>query len=315
MKLQGKVWKYGDNIDTDVIIPARYLVTTDPQALAAHCMEDIDAAFAGGGQPGDIIVGGTNFGCGSSREHAPISIKGAGVSCIIAESFARIFFRNAINIGLPVLECPEAVDDTESGDELSVDLPVVEHERTRADRLLVRCDRPTGSERVGVPAERSGLDDDAAAFVAQGGVGGRLGGARSHDIGVIDVIRLDLEHPDDLAGADVGAGQPVDELGRGAQRGDEEGRVAVERNQLTGRDPAVDREPSPKPRDEDNKDARQEHLGRIEGSLDAGHPMEDEREHDHGDERLQQGPADSEDRLPVADLQIAPQQESKKLSP
>ena len=122
MKLQGKVWKYGDNIDTDVIIPARYLVTTDPRALAAHCMEDIDAAFAEGVQPGDIIVGGTNFGCGSSREHAPISIKGAGVSCIIAESFARIFFRNAINIGLPILESAEAARDAEKGDTLSVDL-------------------------------------------------------------------------------------------------------------------------------------------------------------------------------------------------
>jgi 3-isopropylmalate/(R)-2-methylmalate dehydratase small subunit len=132
MKLQGKVWKYGDNIDTDVIIPARYLVTTDPQALAAHCMEDIDAAFASQVQPGDIIVGGTNFGCGSSREHAPISIKGAGVSCIIAESFARIFFRNAINIGLPILESPQAARDAQKGDTLSVDLAagIITNERT-----------------------------------------------------------------------------------------------------------------------------------------------------------------------------------------
>ncbi|MCC6799961.1 MAG: 3-isopropylmalate dehydratase small subunit [Anaerolineae bacterium] len=122
MKLEGKVWKYGDNIDTDVIIPARYLVTTDPKTLAAHCMEDLDTAFAGEVEPGDIIVGGRNFGCGSSREHAPISIKGAGVSCIIAESFARIFFRNAINIGLPILESPEAVEDAQKGDVLSVDL-------------------------------------------------------------------------------------------------------------------------------------------------------------------------------------------------
>lgn len=122
MKLEGKVWKYGDNIDTDVIIPARYLVTTDPKTLAAHCMEDIDQAFASQVQPGDIIVGGRNFGCGSSREHAPISIKGAGVSCIIAESFARIFFRNAINIGLPILESPEAVEDAQKGDVLSVNL-------------------------------------------------------------------------------------------------------------------------------------------------------------------------------------------------
>ena len=119
MKLEGKVWKYGDNIDTDVIIPARYLVTTDPKTLAAHCMEDIDQAFAKEVQPGDIIVGGANFGCGSSREHAPISIKGAGVSCIIAESFARIFFRNAINIGLPILESPEAAHDAQKGDVLT----------------------------------------------------------------------------------------------------------------------------------------------------------------------------------------------------
>jgi 3-isopropylmalate/(R)-2-methylmalate dehydratase small subunit len=122
MKLEGKVWKYGDNIDTDVIIPARYLVTTDPKMLAAHCMEDIDTTFAKDVQPGDIMVGGANFGCGSSREHAPISIKGAGVSCIIAESFARIFYRNAINIGLPILESPEAARDAQKGDTLSVDL-------------------------------------------------------------------------------------------------------------------------------------------------------------------------------------------------
>lgn len=122
MKLEGKVWKYGDNIDTDVIIPARYLNTTDAKVLAAHCMEDADQGFAKAVQPGDIIVGGRNFGCGSSREHAPISIKGAGVSCIIAESFARIFFRNAINIGLPILESPEAARDAEKGDALTVDL-------------------------------------------------------------------------------------------------------------------------------------------------------------------------------------------------
>ncbi len=122
MKLEGKVWKYGDNIDTDVIIPARYLVTTDPKVLAAHCMEDLDESFAQNVQPGDIMVGGANFGCGSSREHAPISIKGAGVSCIVAESFARIFFRNAINIGLPILESAEAARDAQPGDSLSVDL-------------------------------------------------------------------------------------------------------------------------------------------------------------------------------------------------
>ncbi len=132
MKLEGKVWKYGDNIDTDVIIPARYLNTTDPKILAAHCMEDIEQGFAKEVQPGDIMVGGRNFGCGSSREHAPISIKGAGVSCIVAESFARIFFRNAINIGLPILESPEAARDAQKGDVLHVDLVAgtITNERT-----------------------------------------------------------------------------------------------------------------------------------------------------------------------------------------
>jgi len=118
----GRVWKYGDNVDTDAIIPARYLNMSLPEELAEHCMEDIDAGFAGSVQPGDIIVGGDNFGCGSSREHAPLAIKGAGVSCVIANSFARIFYRNAINIGLPILECAEAVAETEKGDELTVDL-------------------------------------------------------------------------------------------------------------------------------------------------------------------------------------------------
>ncbi len=122
MQFEGKVWKYGDNVDTDVIIPARYLVTSDPQALAAHCMEDIDETFAKQVQAGDIIVGGRNFGCGSSREHAPISIKAAGVSCVVAESFARIFFRNAINIGLPILESAEAAREAQKGDVLRVDL-------------------------------------------------------------------------------------------------------------------------------------------------------------------------------------------------
>jgi 3-isopropylmalate/(R)-2-methylmalate dehydratase small subunit len=122
MKLVGKVWKYGDNVDTDAIIPARYLNMSLPEELAEHCMEDIDASFVGSVQKGDIIVGGENFGCGSSREHAPLAIKGAGVSCVIAESFARIFYRNAINIGLPILECAEAVAGTEAGDRLTVDL-------------------------------------------------------------------------------------------------------------------------------------------------------------------------------------------------
>ena len=120
--LKGKVHKYGANVDTDAIIPARYLNVSDPDELAQHCMEDIDADFVKKVEPGDIIMATTNFGCGSSREHAPIAIKAAGVSCVIAGSFARIFFRNAINIGLPLLECAEAVAKTKNGDTLEVDL-------------------------------------------------------------------------------------------------------------------------------------------------------------------------------------------------
>lgn len=120
--LRGRVWKYGDDVDTDVIIPARYLNVSTPQELALHCMEDIDPSFAGTVQPGDMIVAGENFGCGSSREHAPLAIKGSGIACVVAKSFARIFYRNAINIGLPILECPEAVEDVEKGDQLTVDL-------------------------------------------------------------------------------------------------------------------------------------------------------------------------------------------------
>jgi len=122
MKLKGKVFKYGADVNTDVIIPARYLNVSDPAELARHCMEDIDAAFLNKVQPGDIIMATTNFGCGSSREHAPLAIKASGVSCVIAKSFARIFFRNAINIGLPVLECAEAVANTDAGDTLEVEL-------------------------------------------------------------------------------------------------------------------------------------------------------------------------------------------------
>ena len=121
MKALGKVYKFGDNVDTDVIIPARYLRVPDPAELAKHCMEDIDIDFAKNVQNGDIIVANKNFGCGSSREHAPISIKAAGVSCVIAETFARIFYRNAINIGLPIIECEEAAKDIEAGDEVEVD--------------------------------------------------------------------------------------------------------------------------------------------------------------------------------------------------
>jgi len=120
--LKGKVHKYGADVNTDVIIPARYLNVSEPAELAKHCMEDIDPDFVSKVQPGDIIMATTNFGCGSSREHAPLAIKAAGVSCVIARTFARIFFRNAINIGLPLLECEEAVDKTEAGDILEVDL-------------------------------------------------------------------------------------------------------------------------------------------------------------------------------------------------
>ena len=117
---KGIVFKFGDNVDTDVIIPARYLNSSDPAELAAHCMEDIDKDFIKNVKKGDIIVADKNFGCGSSREHAPIAIKAAGVSCVIAETFARIFYRNAINIGLPIIECKEAAREIENGDEVSV---------------------------------------------------------------------------------------------------------------------------------------------------------------------------------------------------
>lgn len=116
----GKVFKFGDNVDTDVIIPARYLNSSDPKELAQHCMEDIDADFVKKVSPGDLIVATKNFGCGSSREHAPIAIKAAGVSCVIAETFARIFYRNAINIGLPIIECPKAAAEIEAGDQVEV---------------------------------------------------------------------------------------------------------------------------------------------------------------------------------------------------
>ena len=121
MKAHGTVFKYGDNVDTDVIIPARYLNSSDPAELATHCMEDIDKDFVKNVKKGDIIVADKNFGCGSSREHAPIAIKAAGVSCVIAETFARIFYRNAINIGLPIIECPEAAKGIADGDEVEVD--------------------------------------------------------------------------------------------------------------------------------------------------------------------------------------------------
>ena len=121
MKANGKVIKYGDNIDTDVIIPARYLNTTGHKELASHCMEDIDKEFVNKVKDGDIMVGGANFGCGSSREHAPAAIKASGISCVIAKTFARIFYRNAINIGLPIIECEEAAEKIDNGDEVEID--------------------------------------------------------------------------------------------------------------------------------------------------------------------------------------------------
>lgn len=122
MIVQGKVWRYGDNVDTDVIIPARYLNSADPAHLAAHCMEDIDTAFAGAVAAGDIMVAGRNFGCGSSREHAPVAIKASGIRCVVASSFARIFYRNAINIGLPLIELGDAVERIAAGQELRIDM-------------------------------------------------------------------------------------------------------------------------------------------------------------------------------------------------
>lgn len=121
MNAKGRVFKYGDNVDTDVIIPARYLNSSDPAELATHCMEDIDKDFVKNVSKGDIMVANKNFGCGSSREHAPIAIKAAGISCVIAETFARIFYRNAINIGLPIIECPQAAKAIEAGDEVEID--------------------------------------------------------------------------------------------------------------------------------------------------------------------------------------------------
>ena len=121
MKAKGTVHKYGDNVDTDVIIPARHLNTADHKELASHCMEDIDSDFVNKVRQGDIMVGGENFGCGSSREHAPIAIKASGIDCVIAKTFARIFYRNSINIGLPILECPEAGERIQSGDVVSID--------------------------------------------------------------------------------------------------------------------------------------------------------------------------------------------------
>ncbi len=142
LKLKGKVHKYGANVDTDAIIPARYLNVSELEELAKHCMEDIDSEFLNRVESGDIIVADTNFGCGSSREHAPLAIKAAGISCIIAKSFARIFFRNAINIGLPLLECTEAVDKTGGGDILEVDLAIGEIRNITRDKTFIAAPYP-----------------------------------------------------------------------------------------------------------------------------------------------------------------------------
>ena len=140
MKVKGFVHKYGDNVDTDVIIPARYLNSSDPKELAQKCMIDIDEDFVNRVKPGDIMVANKNFGCGSSREHAPIAIKAAGISCVIAETFARIFFRNAINIGLPIIECPEAAREIKAEDEVEINF----------DTGVIR-DITTGNEYKGQP--------------------------------------------------------------------------------------------------------------------------------------------------------------------
>jgi 3-isopropylmalate/(R)-2-methylmalate dehydratase small subunit len=136
MKVKGNVWRFGDDVDTDAIIPARYLNISDPRELARHCMEAADAAFARQVKPGAIIVAGKNFGCGSSREHAPLAIKAAGVSCVIAAGFARIFYRNAFNIGLPILESPEATEVCQQGDELEVDLATGEIRNLTKDKIF-----------------------------------------------------------------------------------------------------------------------------------------------------------------------------------
>ena len=142
MKLRGKVHKFGSNVNTDVIIPARYLNISEPTELAKHCMEDIDSEFATKVESGDIIVAATNFGCGSSREHAPLAIKASGISCIIAQRFARIFFRNAINIGLPLLECAGSVAETEAGDILEVDLSTGEIKNISKNKTVMANSYP-----------------------------------------------------------------------------------------------------------------------------------------------------------------------------
>jgi 3-isopropylmalate/(R)-2-methylmalate dehydratase small subunit len=148
--LEGAGHVYGDNVDTDVIIPARYLTSTEPEELAKHCMEDLDPEFVERVRPGDVMVGGRNFGSGSSREHAPLAIKGAGITCIVAESFARIFYRNSINVGLPIVECPGVTADAEAGDRFRVDL-----EAGRVENVT----RGTGYDATSMPPFMKGILD------------------------------------------------------------------------------------------------------------------------------------------------------------
>ncbi|MFA5698296.1 MAG: 3-isopropylmalate dehydratase small subunit [Sphaerochaeta sp.] len=163
MKVVGSTFRYGDNVDTDVIIPARYLNTSNHAELALHCMEDIDATFKDKVQRGDIIVADANFGCGSSREHAPIAIKESGVSCVIARSFARIFYRNSINIGLPILECPEACEDIKAGDRVTVDFATGLITNERSGKSFQSEPFPPFMQEL---MAQGGL----AAYVAQGGL-------------------------------------------------------------------------------------------------------------------------------------------------
>ena len=166
MTISGNVFKYGDNVDTDVIIPARYLNTSDPQELAAHCMEDLDPAFTSSVQRGDILVAGRNFGCGSSREHAPLAIKASGVVCVVAATFARIFYRNALNIGLPILECPAAAAAIEAGHRVSIDFDAgVIEDVTAGTRFRTEPFPPFMQALIAA----GGL----AAYLRQGGLDGR----------------------------------------------------------------------------------------------------------------------------------------------
>jgi 3-isopropylmalate/(R)-2-methylmalate dehydratase small subunit len=148
MIASGKAIKYGDNVDTDVIIPARYLNTSDPAELAVHCMEDLDKDFAKKVQKGDIMVAGKNFGCGSSREHAPIALKSSGISCVIAETFARIFYRNAVNIGLPIIECPEGARDISDRDSISINFDTGEIKNITKNKTYIGTPFPDFMQKI-----------------------------------------------------------------------------------------------------------------------------------------------------------------------